>query len=187
MFNTDKGKTLLRLARAAIAGEFGFISDDLLRSRWLEEPGATFVTLTLDDQLHGCIGSLQAYRPLIDDVRENAVAAAFYDPRFPPLSKEEFPRTLIEVSLLSKQESIRFSSEQDALAQLNPGLDGVVLEFGDHRATYLPQVWAQLPDPSAFIAQLKTKAGLPADFWSPDIRLSHYTVQNWHEYRQEGE
>jgi AmmeMemoRadiSam system protein A len=181
MFNTDKGKTLLHLARAAIAGEFGFVSDELPRADWLEEPGATFVTLTLDEQLRGCIGSLEAHSPLIDDVRQNAVAAAFYDPRFQPLSKEEFPRTLIEVSLLSKPELIQFSSEQDALAQLNPGLDGVVLEFGHHRATYLPQVWAQLPDPQAFISQLKTKAGLAGDFWSNDIRLSHYTVQNWHE------
>lgn len=183
MFNTDRGKTLLHLARAAIAGELGFISGDLPRADWLEEPGATFVTLNLDEQLRGCIGSLQAYRPLIDDVRQNAVAAAFYDPRFQPLSKEEFPRILIEVSLLSKPESIRFSSEQDALAQLNPGTDGVVLEFGHQRATYLPQVWAQLPDPETFISHLKAKAGLPEDFWSSDIRLSHYTVQNWHELK----
>jgi len=181
--NADRGKTLLHLARAAIAGEFGFVSDELPRSDWLQEPGATFVTLYLDEQLRGCIGSLQAHRPLIDDVRQNAVAAAFYDPRFPPLSKEEFPGTLIEVSLLSKPDSIQFSSEQDALAQLNPGADGVILEYGDQRATYLPQVWAQLPDPQAFLSHLKTKAGLAENFWSSDIRLSHYTVQNWYEYK----
>ncbi len=186
MFDTNKGQTLLHLARAAIAGELGFVSHDLPRSDWLEEPGATFVTLTLNDQLRGCIGSLEAHRPLIDDVRANAVASAFRDPRFPPLSKEEFAHVVIDVSLLSPPQPIRFSSEQDALAQLNPGRDGVTLEFGLHRATYLPQVWAQLPQPQAFLAHLKNKAGLPEDFWSDELRLSHYTVQKWYEGEQHG-
>lgn len=181
MLDTDKGKTLLHLARAAIAKELGFSSHDLPPSDWLEEPGATFVTLTLHGQLRGCIGSLEAYRPLIDDVRHNAVASAFHDPRFPPLAKVEFPEVLIDVSLLSTPEAIRFSSEQNALAQLNPGLDGVILEYGSYRATYLPQVWAQLPDPKEFIGHLKNKAGLPEDFWSEDIRLLHYTVQKFSE------
>jgi AmmeMemoRadiSam system protein A len=186
MFNTDKGQTLLRLARAAIAKELGFISHDLPRTDWLEEPGATFVTLTLHDQLHGCIGSLEAHRPLSDDVRHNAKASAFLDPRFAPLTKEEFADVIIEVSLLSKPELIEFSSEQDALAQLNPGKEGVILEFGPHRATYLPQVWAQLPEPKAFLANLKNKAGLSEDFWSNDIRLSRYTVQKWSEGENHG-
>lgn len=181
MFDSDRGQTLLHLARAAIAKELGFLADDLPRADWLEEPGATFVTLTLHGQLRGCIGSLEAYRPLIDDVRYNAVASAFSDPRFDPLDKEEFADVLIDVSLLSPPEQIRFSSEQDALAQLNPGIDGVVLEYGRHRATYLPQVWAQLQQPQVFLAHLKNKAGLPEDFWSDDIRLSRYTVQKWHE------
>lgn len=186
MFDTDKGTTLLHLARAAIARELGFISDDLPRSNWLEEPGATFVTLTLHDQLRGCIGSLEAYRPLIDDVRHNAVASAFSDPRFDPLSKEEFADVLVDVSLLNKPESIHFLNEQDALAQLHPGRDGVILEYMGHRATYLPQVWAQLPDPQTFIEHLKIKAGLPQNFWSDDIRLSRYTVQKWREGEQNG-
>ena len=186
MFDTNKGQTLLHLARAAIAKELGFVSHDLPRTDWLEEPGATFVTLTLGGQLRGCIGSLEAHRPLIDDVRANAVASALRDPRFPPLSKEEFAQVVIEVSLLSTPQLIRFSSEQDALAQLKPGKDGVILEYGPQRATYLPQVWAQLPDPQVFIAQLKNKAGLPEDFWSNGIRLSHYTVQKWHEGEQHG-
>jgi AmmeMemoRadiSam system protein A len=181
MFDSDRGQTLLHLARAAIAKELGFLSDEFPRADWLEEPGATFVTLTLHGQLRGCIGSLEAYRPLIDDVRYNAVASAFSDPRFDPLDKEEFADVLIDVSLLSPQEQIRYSSEQDALAQLNPGIDGVVLEYGRHRATYLPQVWAQLQQPQVFLAHLKNKAGLPEDFWSDDIRLSRYTVQKWHE------
>ncbi|MDO8311559.1 MAG: AmmeMemoRadiSam system protein A [Sideroxyarcus sp.] len=186
MFDTDKGQTLLHLARAAIARELGFVSHDLPRTAWLEEPGATFVTLTLHGQLRGCIGSLEAHRPLIDDVRHNALAAAFSDPRFDPLSKQEFADVLVDVSLLSTPQPILFSSEQDALAQLHPGKDGVILEYGRLRATYLPQVWAQLPDPQSFIAHLKNKAGLPEDFWSNDMRLSRYTVQKWHEGEQHG-
>ncbi|MBI5007407.1 MAG: AmmeMemoRadiSam system protein A [Nitrosomonadales bacterium] len=186
MFDTDKGNTLLHLARAAIGRELGFISHELPRSDWLEEPGATFVTLTLDTQLRGCIGSLEAHRPLIDDVRANAVASAFRDPRFDPLSKSEFGKVFIDVSLLSQPEPMRFKSEQDALEQLNPGQDGVILAYGRHRATYLPQVWAQLPEPRDFVGHLKNKAGLPDDFWSNDIQLSRYTVQKWHEVEKHG-
>lgn len=186
MFDTDKGNTLLHLARAAIGKELGFFSHELPRTDWLEEPGATFVTLTLDVQLRGCIGSLEAHRPLIDDVRANAVASAFRDPRFEPLSKAEFGQVFIDVSLLSKPEPMHFENEKDALEQLNPGLDGVILAYGRHRATYLPQVWAQLPEPRDFITQLKNKAGLPGDFWSDDIKLSRYTVQKWREVEKHG-
>jgi AmmeMemoRadiSam system protein A len=186
MLDTNKGLTLLHLARAAIAGKFGFVSHDLPRTDWLEEPGATFVTLTLHGQLRGCIGSLEAHRPLLEDVRHNAIAAAFQDPRFAPLSKEEFAEVAIEVSLLSRPEPIRFSSEQNALEQLNPGKDGVIIEYARFRATFLPQVWAQLPQPQLFIAHLKNKAGLPEDFWSDDIRLSRYAVQKWREGEPHG-
>lgn len=183
MLSAEQGKTLLRLARAAIASELGFVSYDLPASGWLAEPGATFVTLTLHGQLRGCIGSLEAHRPLMDDVRHNAISAAFRDPRFDPLSKEEFAEVLIEVSLLSKPEPIRYSSEQDALAQLHPGKDGVIFEYGRFRSTFLPQVWAQLQQPQVFLAHLKNKAGLPDDFWSEDVQLSRYTVTKWNEDR----
>lgn len=186
MFNPDNGKTLLRLARATIARELGLFSQDLPRMEWLEEPGATFVTLTLQGQLRGCIGSLEAYRPLIEDLQHNAAASAFRDPRFPPLTREEFAEVAIEVSLLGKPEPIRFSSEEDALAQLTPGRDGVIIEYGTQRATYLPQVWAQLTDPHEFIAHLKQKAGLPTGFWSDGIRLLRYTVQKWREGEANG-
>lgn len=181
MNEKDHGLTLLRLARAAIARELGFDSHDLPPSDWLAQEGATFVTLNLHGHLRGCIGSLEAHRPLIDDVRHNAVAAAFRDPRFPPLSKEEFAEVQIEVSLLSPPERISFTSEEDALAQLRPGRDGVILEYGRSRATYLPQVWAQLPEPADFVGHLKEKAGLPADFWSDDISLSRYSVKKYSE------
>ncbi len=186
MFDTDKGNILLHLARAAIGKELGFFSHELPRTDWLEELGATFVTLTLDTQLRGCIGSLEAHRPLIDDVRANAVASAFRDPRFEPLSKTEFGKVFIDVSLLSQPEPLSFASEEDALEQLNPGMDGLILSYGRYRATYLPQVWAQLPEPVDFIAQLKNKAGLPGDFWSDDIKLSRYTVQKWREVEKHG-
>lgn len=181
MLDTREGQILLHLARAAIAKELGFISHDLPRTDWLEMPGATFVTLTLHGQLRGCIGSLEALRPLIDDVRANAVASAFRDPRFAPLSKAEFAEVQVEVSLLSAPEPLIFTSEENALEQLHPGKDGVILEYGRHRATFLPQVWGQLPLPQTFIAHLKNKAGLPENFWSNDLRISRYSVQKWRE------
>jgi len=181
MLDTEKGKVLLHLARAAIGSELGFDSHDYPRTAWLDEPGATFVTLMLNGRLRGCIGSLEAHRPLIDDVRHNAAAAAFRDPRFMPLNEVEFADTAIEVSVLGAPERISFSSEADALAQLHRGEDGVILEYGPHRATYLPQVWAHLPDPQSFVEELKVKAGLPEDFWSDDIKLSRYTVQKFSE------
>lgn len=186
MHSAEQGRTLLRLARAAIARELGFVSHDLPRSDWLELPGATFVTLTLHGRLRGCIGSLEAHRALHDDVRHNAVAAAFRDPRFPPLSREEFAETVIEVSLLGTPEALPCSDEADALSRLRPGQDGVILEYGQSRATYLPQVWAQLPEPADFIGHLKEKAGLPATFWSKDVRLSRYDVQKFSEGVSDG-
>jgi hypothetical protein len=186
MTDTNKGQTLLHLARAAIAREFGFASHDLPRTKWLEEPGATFVTLTLNGRMRGCIGSLEANRPLIDDVRNNAVAAAFHDPRYAPLTKEEFADAVIDVALLSKPEVVRFSSEDDALKQLNPGVDGVVFEYGEHRATFLPHAWADLPHAKDLLGQLKSQAGLAQDFWSVDIRLSRFTTQKWYEVKQHG-
>ena len=186
MQNTKEGQILLHLARAAIAKELGFAAHDTPRTEWLQEPGATFVTLNLNGELRGCVGSLEAWRPLIDDVRDNALASAFRDPRFEPLSKQEFADVVIDVSLLDKSEPIHFRDEQDALVQLNPGEDGVILEHGPHRATFLPQVWSQLPAPKKFLARLKEKAGLSANFWSNDIRLSRYSVQKWSEGEKNG-
>lgn len=181
MLNDDQGKTLLQMARAAIARELALPARDTAPTDWLKAYGATFVTLTLLGQLRGCIGSLEAHRSLLDDVRHNAVAAAFRDPRFPPLSVNEFEVIKVEVSVLSKAEALHFQNEQEALAQLRPNVHGVIFQFGYHRATFLPQVWEQLPTPAEFMAHLKNKAGLPADFWSDDIKLSCYTVQKFRE------
>jgi len=177
----ELGTTLLTLARNAIAARFGLPgapADDLPE---LHQPGAVFVTLTQRDNLRGCIGSLEAWRPLRQDVHENALAAAFRDPRFEPLSADELPTTRVEVSLLTPAEPMSFTSEADALAQLRPEVDGVIFTAGNRRSTFLPQVWEQLPDPAIFMAHLKQKAGLPADYWGPNVQLERYQVKKWKE------
>lgn len=180
MPDTDFGTTLLALARTAIAHRLGrgpapVIPDDPR----LHEKGATFITLAKDGELRGCIGSLEAHRLLAIDVRRNALAAAFNDPRFAPLVAPELAVTTVEVSLLSPVSRVEVADEEDLLARLEPGVDGIVLELGRRRATFLPQVWESLPDPRDFIGALKRKAGMPASFWSPEMRVSRYTVARW--------
>ncbi|MHB8838637.1 MAG: AmmeMemoRadiSam system protein B [Gemmatimonadaceae bacterium] len=178
-----KGMTLLLLARAAIAEALGHDVPAIggEAAPWLSRPGATFVTLTRKGRLCGCIGSIEARRPLREDVQENAVAAAFQDSRFRPLRESELDEVRVEVSLLSPLEPLRFASETDALAALRPHVDGVVFEYGRHRSVYLPQVWEQLPKPAEFLANLKEKAGLPGSFWAPGVTLSRFTVAKWRE------
>lgn len=176
-----QGEMLLSLARAAIASRFGLSLNNRNDTHFLQEHGACFVTLTQTGQLRGCIGSLQAYRPLLDDVKENAIAAAFRDPRFKPLAAFEYNEICIEVSLLSPLKSMTFDNEKDALTQFQPGVDGVVVHCGDKRGTFLPQVWESLPEPRRFLKELKRKAGLPGDFWSDEIRLFRYHVEKWSE------
>lgn len=179
----DAGHVLLPLARAAIAAQLGLghsASEDL---PWLKSSGASFITLMLGSKLRGCIGTLRAHRTLVEDVRANAVAAAFRDPRFPPLGAGEFSEVALEVSVLSALEPLRFSDEPDALRQLRAGVDGVVFEYGHHTGTFLPQVWEDFKEPSDFLAHLKYKAGLPPDFWDVEVRLSRYTVFKWREER----
>lgn len=144
----------------------------------LQQPGACFVTLNLAGELRGCIGSLQPHRPLADDVVDNAFSAAFRDPRFPPVTARELPVLDIHISILSPTQPMHFSSEQDLLRQLRPGIDGLVLQDGQHRGTFLPQVWEALPTPEEFLSQLKRKAGLPISHWSPTIRVERYTVES---------
>lgn len=181
MPDAEKGRILLALARNAIAQRFGLPTQPVNEPDWLNEPGASFVTLTQQGNLRGCIGSLQAYCPLGQDVSQNALAAAFHDPRFPPLDEMELAATRVEVSLLSPQQPLQFNDEADSLAQLHPGVDGVVFECGAYRSTFLPRVWEQLPQPRQFMAHLKRKAGLPENFWSPQVKLYRYTVEKWKE------
>lgn len=180
--NNDIGQALLAIARNAIADKLGVARPaEPPVSPELSRPGAVFVTLMKHGELRGCIGSLEAWRPLRDDAMANACAAAFNDPRFEPLQAEELPDIRVEVSLLSAAQPMSFTSETDAVGQLRPNIDGVVLEYDRHRGTFLPQVWDSLPDPRQFMAQLKRKAGLSPDFWSTDIKLSRYTVDKWKE------
>jgi AmmeMemoRadiSam system protein A len=181
MTEFDLGSALLVLARSAIAEQLGLDPLDTAHHVRLEQPSATFVTLKQAGGLRGCVGSLHAIRPLRDDVRANAVGAAFRDPRFAPLAAGEFARTSLEVSLLSADVRIEFRSEADLLAQLRPGIDGVTLEYGRHRATLLPLVWERLEHPRDFLAALKVKAQLPEDFWSTGILISRYAATTWKE------
>jgi MEMO1 family protein len=177
----EAGRALIALARDAIESslfESREIKSDL---PWLQQCGATFVTLTKDGQLRGCIGSLEATRPLATDVAENALGAAFRDPRFPHLAADEWPRCRVEVSLLSASKRMEFADEADLLAQLEPGIDGVILEADGRRATFLPQVWESLPDKRAFLAELVKKAGLPADMRLGRCKVSRYRVAKFHE------
>ena len=179
---SDLGSTLLTLARNAIAAHFHQqTAPAAVDMPELQKNGATFVTLTQHGNLRGCIGSLEAWRPLLQDVQANALAAAFRDPRFNPLEARELPITRIEVSLLTPAEPMSFGSEADALAQLRPEIDGVIFTAGRHRSTFLPQVWEQLPEPHTFMAHLKQKAGLPASYWGADVQLERYQVQKWKE------
>lgn len=166
------------------------------RRAWLDEPGATFVTLTASEgadlagtgldttgtrRLRGCIGTLEPRLPLRADVAANAVAAATRDRRFPPVTADELPRIAIEVCVLSPAAPLPVADEAEALARLRPGVDGVVLACDGRRATFLPQVWDKLPHPRDFLVHLKAKAGFPRDFWSDHIALSTYTVTQFHD------
>lgn len=138
---------------------------------------ATFVTLEKNHQLRGCIGMLEAVRPLAEDIAENAFSAAFKDPRFPPLAAYELDDLEIHLSLLTPADPVSFSSERDLLAQLRPGIDGLILEEGHRRGTFLPSVWESLPEPEQFLRHLKQKAGLPSDYWSENIRIYRYQAE----------
>jgi AmmeMemoRadiSam system protein A/AmmeMemoRadiSam system protein B len=174
------GEALVQLARGAIESRLhGSVRS--LEAPWLDQAGATFVTLTRDGALRGCIGSLQAARPLGQDVAENALGAAFRDPRFPPVSAAEWPRCRVEVSLLSTPKAVRFADEADLLAQLAPGIDGVILESDGRRATFLPQVWETIRDKRRFLGELVRKAGLPGDVRLARCRIFRYRVVKWRE------
>lgn len=144
----------------------------------LQVRGASFVTLRIGDALRGCTGSLEPVRPLVADVAHQAFCAAFLDPRFEPLREEEHARLRVHVSVLGPRERLCVSSEEELLATLRPGVDGLVLEEGSLRATFLPAVWAQLPSPREFLQQLRRKAGLPDGYWSRTLSVSRYTVQD---------
>ena len=140
---------------------------------------ASFVTLKINNNLRGCIGSLEAHRPLVVDISHNAFAAAFNDPRFPPLTKNEFPLLEYDISILSVPTAMSVESEKDLYSQLQAHIDGVVLQEGQQRSTFLPCVWESLTTPKEFIQQLKIKAGLDKNYWSDTISFKRYTVEEF--------
>jgi AmmeMemoRadiSam system protein A len=174
-----RAATLIAIAREAIMREPPPPAGQAWDDPWLRETGASFVTLRLDGDLRGCVGTVDAHRALGDDVAHNAFAAAYHDSRFEPVSLEERAELAVEVSLLSPRTPVQASSEDEALAALRPGVDGVYLEYGNLRGTFLPQVWESIPDPLDFLCELRRKAGLPARFWHPDVKLSRYTVEKY--------
>lgn len=177
---------LVAIAKQSIQEHFGNqfpidISNLISQHPSLAHNGATFVTLTLNGELRGCIGSLEAYRPLVNDLVSNAIAAAFEDPRFYPLTKEEFEKVDIEVSLLTPSEPIAYEDIEDLKSKITPFEDGIVLETNGRRATFLPQVWEQLPQFEQFFAHLCQKAGLNGDCLQNHPLIRRYRV---HKYTQ---
>ena len=176
----DEKRILLNLARQAIEYRVGGKKFPQLDRGSLTpvlcEHGASFVTLTIDQRLRGCIGALDAYQPLVEDVREHAVAAALQDPRFPPVQQHELGRIRIEVSRLTVPHPLEYSSGEDLLKKLHPHVDGVILKDGRRRATFLPQVWDKLPDPPDFLNGLCEKMGARQDLWR-NTKLQVYTYQ----------
>lgn len=177
---------LLRIAREAIEhaarGRIPPPIEPESLTNNLREKGASFVTLTVHGNLRGCIGALEAYQSLAEDVREHAVSAAMDDPRFPPVNEAELDRIHIEVSRLTPPQELTYSTSGDLLKKLRPHVDGVILKQGFRKATFLPQVWEKIPDPQEFLEQLCYKMGAPGDAWR-DAKLQVYTyqVEEFHE------
>jgi AmmeMemoRadiSam system protein A len=145
----------------------------------LAEPAATFTTLRLEGALRGCCGRLEAAEPLATDVAHSAFTAAFRDPRFEPLRRDEFAAINVEISVLSPMEPMRVTDEGDLLEQLQPGVDGLVIAEGWRRATFLPKVWESLPERRQFLCQLKLKCGLPQDYWSSRLEFRRYRTMTY--------
>jgi AmmeMemoRadiSam system protein A len=182
----EEQKILLRMAREAI--EHRVRGEKLPKIQAtsltpnLREQGASFITLSIGGQLRGCIGAIEAYQPLAEDVREHAVAAALEDPRFPPLSEDELSRIQIEVSHLTRPVRLEYTDADDLLSKLKPFVDGVILQDGLRRATFLPQVWEKIPDPSEFMDNLCYKMGVPHQHWkSKHLDVFIYQVEEFHE------
>lgn len=182
----EEKQTLLKLARQAL--ENGVRGEKLppldLKSmpQRLQEPGATFVTLTIAGNLRGCVGALEAYQSLAEDVREHAVAAALQDFRFPNVGPEELSQIEIEVSRLTPPVPLEYTTPEDLLSKLCPEIDGVLLRDGSRRATFLPQVWEKLPDPADFLDTLCYKMGAASDLWRKKyLDVSIYQVEEFHE------
>jgi len=183
VIDRDHQALLLTAARDAIrdrmAGTGASAPDAGGLPHGLNAPGASFVTLTVDRGLRGCIGSIMATRPLVADVWNNARAAAFEDPRFPPLGEFELRRAALEIAVLGPLEPVSVASEAELLESLRPGVDGLLIRHGAQRATFLPKVWDSLADPVEFLRHLKRKMGQPDDFWDAALVIERYETQEF--------
>lgn len=174
---------LRKLARDAI--KYGLMHQSVIpvdlesMPRSVQKLGASFVTLYLSGSLRGCIGSIEAHRPLAEDVAHNAYSAAFLDHRFHPVSDTIVDDLDLHIAVLTPPELLRCTTEQSLLNQLQPGRDGLILDDGNHRATFLPAVWESLPNPERFVAELKRKAGLSSDYWSDTLRCYRYQTERF--------
>ncbi len=172
----EHGRILLGLARASIAEEFGGPKPVKPEGcPWLDEPGAVFVSLHAHGDLRGCIGTLEARRTLFDEVVHTAKSAAFHDPRLLPLQAGELKSVEIDITIVHPLESIPASDEEEAIAHLHPGTDGVVLQSGYRRAVFIPKMWRELPDPHEFLAHLRYKGGITG--WPRDMRVQRFTAE----------
>lgn len=169
---------LLRVARRSIEEGCHYnrpLSVELGRyKKELQNKGASFVTLKKEGALRGCIGTLEAYQPLVKDVSQHAFDAAFSDPRFSMVTPDELGLITVSISVLTAAENLQFSDETDLLEKIQPGTDGLILQEGTRRGTFLPSVWESLPDKMDFLQQLKRKAGLPENYWSEKLAVSRY-------------
>ena len=182
--SAEAGRVLLAEARAAMAAQLGQPAPPAAvaaAAAWLRQPAATHVTLTLEGKLRGAAGAPPARQALCEDLRSNALAAAFHDPRFKAITMSELDALRIEVSVLSPLETLQWEDEAGALAQLRPGIDGVMVEYGHHRNLFLPQMWREFPDTALFVGNLKYKGGLPPDFWDATLTLRRFTAAVWRE------
>ncbi|MEA3278071.1 MAG: AmmeMemoRadiSam system protein A [Pseudomonadota bacterium] len=185
LLEESERRTLLDLARRSI--EHGLthgralLVDPSHYAAKLRESAAAFVTLEEAGQLRGCIGHLEAVQPLVADVAENAFAAAFRDPRFPPLQRPELASLCIKISVLTPAHPMVFGSEADLLGQVTPGRDGLILKEASARGTFLPSVWDTLPEPREFLRHLKMKAGLSPDYWSDTLEIWRYGSESFSE------
>ena len=178
----EAGQTLLSLARGSIERNLFGKDEATPTASWLSQTGATFVTLTKNDELRGCIGSLEAARALGEDVAQNALGAAFRDPRFPAMTAAEWPQCRVEVSLLSTPKPVRFADDADLLGQIAAGEDGLIIEADGKRGTFLPQVWDKIPDPVKFLNLLCSKMGMDESAWrTKHLDVLTYQVDEFHE------
>lgn len=174
--NAERGRILLGLARASIdEGLGGPPVERPAHDGWLDRPAAVFVSLHRHGELRGCVGSLEAHRPLFDEVVREAKAAAFEDSRMVPVQRRELPELEIELTLLDPLEPIGARTEEELLGNLRPGVDGLLLRSREGGAVFIPKMWAQLPDPRSFVHHLLRKAGLTR--WPPDLRAFRFTAE----------